>query len=214
MGERSRSGRSSFYSAYRGLASTDEGLARLQRLWSGDEQVAGLPLSELDQISLASQLAIKGMVNAEDILWQQQQRIENPDRLARFKFVRDSLSANPAVRNAFFESLKLESNRDHEAWVIAGLNNIHHPLRAQESIKLIEPALRMIGDIQATGDIFFPGRWLDSTLGGHNSVAAAETIHKFLESTPNLSPRLRLKVQQSADGVFRAAYLVNGWNTD
>ena len=212
MSERSRSGRSSFYSAYRSLTTTDEGLARLQRLWSGDEQVTDLPLSELEQISLASGLAIKGIANAEEILTLQQERLENPDRLARFKFVRDSLSADPLVRAAFFESLKLESNRDREAWVIAGLNNIHHPLRAQESIALIAPALNMIGEIQETGDIFFPGRWLDSTLRGHNSVEAAKTIREFLETAPDLSPRLRLKVQQSADSVFRAAHLVNGWN--
>ena len=214
MSERSRSGRSSFYSAYRSLANTDEGLARLQRLWSGDEQVTDLPLSELEQISLASGLAIKGIVNAQEILSQQSERLENPDRLARFKFLRDSLSADLTVRAVFFESLKLESNRDREAWVIAGLNNIHHPLRAQESIDLIAPALNMIAEIQATGDIFFPGRWLDSTLSGHNSVEAAKTIRQFLETAPDLSPRLRLKVQQSADSVFRAAYLVNGWRAD
>ena len=214
MSERSRSGRSSFYSAYRSLANTDEGLARLQRLWSGDEQVTDLPLSELEQIGLASGLAIKGIVNAEEILSQQSERLENPDRLARFKFLRDSLSADLTVRAAFFESLKLESNRDREAWVIAGLNNIHHPLRAQESIDLIAPALNMIGEIQATGDIFFPGRWLDSTLSGHNSIEAAKTIRQFLDTALDLSPRLRLKVQQSADSVFRAAYLVNGWGAD
>ncbi len=214
MSERPRSGRSSFFSAFRSLATTDESLARLQRLWSGDEQVTELPLSELDEIALASGLAIKGIANAEEILSQQEQRIENPDRLARFKFVRDSLSADPAVRADFFESLTIESNRDREAWVIAGLNNIHHPLRAQESIDLIIPALNMIGEIQETGDIFFPGRWLGSTLGGHNSVEAAEIIREFLETAPDLSPRLRLKVQQSADSVFRAAHLVNGWNAD
>jgi len=214
MSERSRSGRSSFYSAYRSLATTDASLARLQRLWSGDEQVSELSLSELDEIALASGLAIRGIANAEEILSQQEQRIENPDRLARFKFVRDSLSADPTVRAAFFESLKIESNRDREAWVIAGLNNIHHPFRAQESIDLITPALNMIGEIQETGDIFFPGRWLGSTLGGHTSIEAAETVRKFLDNTPNLSPRLRLKVLQSADGVFRSAKLLNGWNAD
>lgn len=211
MSERPRSGRSSYFSSYRNLAITDEGLARLQRIWSGDEQVVDLPLSELDQITLANGLAVKGISNAEEILSQQEERIENPDRLARFKFLRDSLSADPAVRAAFFDSLKKESNRDREAWVVAGLNNIHHPLRAQESIEHIAPALNMIGEIQETGDIFFPGRWLDSTLGGHNSIEAANTVSQFLQSAENLSPRLRLKILQSADSLFRSAKLVNGW---
>jgi aminopeptidase N len=212
MSERSRSGRSSFYAAYRRLTTTDAGLSRLQSLWSGAEQVEGLPLSEIDQISLASGLAIKGIENAEGILSRQQERIENPDRLARFKFVRDSLSADPSVRATFFESLRQEANRDREAWVIAGLNNIHHPLRAAESIELVYPALEMIEEIQETGDIFFPGRWLDSTLQGHSSGIAAETVKRFLHNTPDLSPRLRLKVLQSADGVFRSARLLEGWD--
>ncbi|PCI78634.1 MAG: peptidase M1 [SAR86 cluster bacterium] len=214
MSERSRSGRSSFYSAYRNLTITEEGVSRLQRLWTGDDQVAELPLSELDQISLASGLAIKGIANAEEVLSQQQERIENPDRLARFKFLRASLSVDPAVRANFFESLKFESNRDREAWVVAGLYNIHHPLRAGESIELIYPALNMIEEIQETGDIFFPGRWLDSTLQGHNSLAAAETVKRFLDSRPNLSTRLRLKILQSADEVFRSARLLHGWDVD
>ena len=212
--ERSRSGRASFYSAYRNLALSREGLARLERLWRGDEEATDLPLSELDQITLAGNLAIRGIADAEALLSQQEERIENPDRLARFRFVRDSLSANPTLRNSFFESLKEEANRDREAWVIAGLSNIHHPLRAEESIGLISPALNMIEEIQQTGDIFFPGRWLDSTLQGHNSTAAAEIVRRFLDTTPNLSAQMRLKVLQSADGVFRAAQVVNGWNND
>jgi len=72
----------------------------------------------------------------------------------------------------------------------------------------------MIEEIQQTGDIFFPGRWLGSTLEGHNSVAAAEIVRRFLDTTPNLSARMRLKVLQSADGVFRAAQIVNDWNND
>lgn len=213
LSDRSRSGRASFYSAYRALAISDKGLQRLHSLWVGEEEVDELPLSELDQIALASGLAIRGIADAEDILTEQEQRIENPDRLARFRFVRDSLSADASVRAHFFESLKKQSNRGREAWVLAGLNNIHHPLRAAESIPLIEPALNMIEEIQETGDIFFPGRWLDATLGGHNSVESANIVTAFLRTNATLSDRLRLKVLQSADNLLRAAMLVHGWQT-
>jgi aminopeptidase N len=67
----------------------------------------------------------------------------------------------------------------------------------------------MIGEIQRTGDIFFPGRWLGATLGGHGSAEAADVVQAFLDQTPDLSPRLRLKVLQSADMVFRSARLVH-----
>ncbi len=210
--DRSRSARASFYSAYRNIVTTTEGVTRLQRLWQGKEEIAELPLSETDQIALAHGLAIRGVENAEVILSQQEARIENPDRLARFEFLRDSVSADPATRAKFVESLRIESNRDHEAWVLAGLNNIHHPLRAADSVEFIRPALNMIEEIQQTGDIFFPGRWLDSTLGGHGSAEAAEIVSAFLNASPELSPRLRRKVLQSADNLFRSARLVNGWD--
>ncbi|MEX0964118.1 MAG: M1 family aminopeptidase [Pseudohongiellaceae bacterium] len=214
LSDRSRSGRASFYSAYRSLATSKEGLAWLHRLWTGEEEADELPLSESDQIALASGLAIRGIEGAEAILAQQESRIENPDRLARFRFLRDSLSADATVRAAFFESLKQVTNRTREAWVLASLNNIHHPLRATDSIALILPALNMIEEIQQTGDIFFPGRWLDATLAGHQSPEAAQIVRGFLDDTPELSPRLRLKILQSADNLFRSARLINDWSAD
>lgn len=212
--ERSRSSRSAFYSAYRSLAISDEGVARLRRLWSGEEEVSGLPLSETDKINLASGLAVRGVADAEEVLSKQEGLIENPDRLARFRFLRDSLSQDINVRNEFFESLSLAQNRSREAWVGAGLDNLHHPLRAATSLQYIRPALELIDEIQATGDIFFPTRWLSATLSGHTSVAAAEIVSEFLVESESLSPRLRLKVLQSADGVFRSASILHGRSSD
>jgi aminopeptidase N len=210
--DRPRTARSSFYGSYRGLATTDDGVARLRRLWSGDESVRDLPLSEPNQIALANGLAIRRAEGFEEILTEQESRIQNPDRLARFQFVRPSLSADPAERDAFFASLADRTNREREPWVLSGLGNLHHPLRAGESLHLIRPALDMIEEIQRTGDIFFPGRWLGATLGGHGSAEAAETVQDFLDQSADLSPRMRLKVLQSADMVFRSARIVHGRN--
>lgn len=212
--DRSRSARSAFYASYRQLALSAEATARLERLWLAEESVEGLPLSELEQIALASGLALRGLSNAENILDQQRQRIENPDRLARFDFVRPALSSSSTSRKAFFDSLSQAENRNREAWVLNGLQYLHHPLRAADSIEFIQPALELITEIQATGDIFFPGRWLDVNLGGHNTIEAADVVAEFLSNSESLSPRLRLKVQQSADGLFRSAGLVYGWTPD
>jgi aminopeptidase N len=209
--DRSRSARSAFYASYRQLALSEDATARLERLWFGEESVKGLPLSEPDQIALASGLALRRLSNAEDILDQQRQRIQNPDRLARFDFVRPALSSNLASRKDFFDFLAQAENRNREAWVLNGLQYLHHPLRAADSIEFIQPALELLTEIQATGDIFFPGRWLDVNLGGHNSMEAADIVTEFLNNSESLSPRLRLKVQQSADRLFRSAELVYGW---
>jgi aminopeptidase N len=58
-------------------------------------------------------------------------------------------------------------------------------------------------EIQETGDIFFPGRWLDATLGGYQSEEAASIIRRFLIDNPELSIRLKNKLLQSADLLLR-----------
>lgn len=103
------------------------------------------------------------------------------------------------------------AQREREPWVLAGLGNLHHPLRSESALPTIRPALDLIEEVQRTGDIFFPGRWLGASLGGHNQVAAAEEIQRFLDERPDLPPRLRGKVLQSADGVWRSASIVHGW---
>jgi hypothetical protein len=34
----------------------------------------------------------------------------------------------------------------------------------------------LLREIQSAGDIFFPQRWMDATLGGHNSRQAASIV--------------------------------------
>jgi aminopeptidase N len=203
--------RAAFFGTYRGVAITDPGVARLRRLWEGRASLPGLPLSENDRTALATELALRGVDGWEDILDTQEENIENPDRRARFHFVRPSLDADPAVRRAFFTALADPAMREREPWVLAGLDNLHHPLRSESALPTIRPALDMIEEIQRTGDIFFPGRWLDATLGGHDEAEAAETVRTFLAARPDLPPRLRAKVLQSADMLWRAAGIVHGW---
>ena len=74
------------------------------------------------------------------------------------------------------------------------------------SVKHIEPSLVMLREIQRTGDIFFPKRWMDATLSGHQSVAAAAIVRSFLERLPPDYPEpLRRVILSSADELFRAA---------
>jgi aminopeptidase N len=63
-------------------------------------------------------------------------------------------------------------------------------------------------EIQRTGDIFFPTRWTQSVLDGHNSPAAAQTVTAFLAAQKDYPPRLRQIVEQSADNLLRAAKIV------
>lgn len=67
----------------------------------------------------------------------------------------------------------------------------------------------MVREIRDTGDIFFPKRWADATLGGHRSAEAAADVHAYLDSLPADFPqRLRWVLLASADSLFRAATVV------
>jgi aminopeptidase N len=78
-------------------------------------------------------------------------------------------------------------------------------LRAASSEKYIRPSLDLLLEIQRTGDIFFPTRWTNSTLGGHNTNSAAKTVRDFLSEHKDYPIRLRRIVLQGADILFRAA---------
>jgi aminopeptidase N len=201
--------KSAYLGAYRSVAMTPAALTRLERLWRGSERIAGLPLAERDLTAVAQALALHAVPGSASILDTQEARITNPDRRARFAFVRPALSADTAVRDAFFESLRDPANREHEPWVLEALEYLHHPLRASRAERYILPSLEMLEEIQRTGDIFFPLGWLNGTLDGHNTPSAARIVREFLEVHPEVPARLHGKLLQAADGLFRSAGIVH-----
>jgi aminopeptidase N len=201
--------KSAWFSAIRDVAMSKDTLAWLQRVWEQKETVPGLPLAEADFASLSQDLALREIAGWRDILTAQLARMQNPDRKARFEFVMPSLSADAAERERWFASLKDVKNRRREPWVLEGLGNLHHPLRAATSAKYVLPSLHMLQEIQRTGDIFFPTRWMNATLSGHNSAEVAETVEQFLERlAPDYPKRLRSVILQTADDLFRAAAIL------
>ena len=100
----------------------------------------------------------------------------------------------------------MAANRTREPWVIDGLRWLHHPLRATQSRQYIAPGLELLDEVQRTGDIFLPKRWLDATLGGHRSAAAADVVRQFVATRPAAYPAaLTRMVLASADHLFRSA---------
>jgi aminopeptidase N len=201
--------RAAFFGAYRRVAVTPEATARLTRLWRGEER-SPVPLSETEQTALAWGLAVREAPGWQDVMAGQAERITNPDRRARFEFVRPALSDDPVDREAVFASLLEQANRTREPWVLDALSLLTHPLRQEHAQRFLTPALEELEEIQRTGDIFFPDRWLDAALAGHNSAAAARDVQAFLDARPDYPPRLRAKILQAADGLFRAVRIVEG----
>jgi len=203
--------KAAWFDAYTAVALTPDALARLERIWRRDEAIPGLTLSEDDEADLALELAVRNVPEAAAILDAQRERIGNPDRKARFTFVMPAASPAAADRAAFFERLTDVANRQREAWVLEGLRYLHHPLRAETSQAFVIPALRMVRDIQRTGDIFFPKRWADATLDGYRTPELADEVRQFIEALPDDYPqRLEWVLLSAADPLFRAAAIQRG----
>ena len=182
-----------------------DGLAWLERVWRREEKIPGLTFAEPDEITMAMELAVREIPNWNAILDAQLARTQNPNRKARFAFVMPALSADPVVRDQAFARFRDVGNRRREPWVIESLAYLNHPLRQAHAARFVRPALDLLLEIRRTGDIFFPSRWMESTLGGHRSPEVAATVRKFLAENPQYPERLRWTVLSAADELFRAA---------
>jgi aminopeptidase N len=180
----------------------------LYAIWRDQRPPAGVKLSEDDYTGLAAALALRVYPGYADILRQQGDRIQNSDRKARWQFLASSLSADTAVRDRFFASLQDPAARRKEAWVLTALGYLHHPLRTAYSEKYLQATLDWLADVQRTGDVFFPQSWLLTSFSYYQSASAARIVAGFLQSHPGYNPKLRAKILQATDNLYRAQKIV------
>jgi len=199
--------KSTYFKTFSSIVLSEAGAHKLERVWRKEITISRLPFSEQDYTTMALELAVREVPGWSEMLNEQLARIKDPERKARFEFVMPAVAADASVRDAFFENLAKVENRRHEPWVLEGVTYLHHPLRAERSEKYILPSLELVEEIQRTGDIFFPKRWLDATLDGHSSERAASIVRQFLADHPNYPSRLKGQIVQAADGLFRAAVI-------
>ncbi|MVM28617.1 aminopeptidase [Spirosoma sp. HMF4905] len=192
---------------YQNIALSSEAKDRLYTIWNEQKAPTGVTLTEDDYTSLALALAVRDYP-ADGILTKQLARIKNPDRKKRLQFMMPALSGNVAERDQFFASLANEANREREAWVVDALGYLHHPLRTGTSAKYLPKSLDLLEEIQKTGDIFFPERWVGSTLASYQTPETAKLVRTFLANRPTYNPRLRAKLLQAADRPFRVSRLL------
>lgn len=188
-------------SAFRTLAGFQRSPAVTEALydvWKSQSPWPGVTLSETDYTTLALELAVRLPDRATEILDTQRGRIGHADRLREFDFVRPSVSPERAVRDSVFQALLRPENRRHEPWVQTSLRFLNHPLRQEEALGYIRPALEALQDVQRTGDIFFPKQWVAATLRGHNSPEADAAVEQFLKAHPDYPELLKNKVLQAS----------------
>ncbi|NLF42647.1 MAG: hypothetical protein GX587_08125, partial [Bacteroidales bacterium] len=191
------------------IVQSPEGIARLYALWGGEDVPEWLNISEENKSLMAKELILKKHPDAEFIIKEQTGFIKQAERRADFLFIIQALSDSMPIRNAFFNSLKIPSNRRPEPRVIEALRYFYHPVNHAIGIKYLYPSLEMVPEIQRTGDIFFPKDWCDAILWSFNSEEAAMIVERYLDEHPSLSYSLKNKILQSSDLLLRAGRMKN-----
>ena len=202
--EQDNSIKRNLYNLYVSIANSENGRTNLVRLWQGNADEIQLPLSDRDKENLVYAISVRDIAGSTDIYQKQVESTSNPDDKKRMTFIKPALSSNSETRASFFNSLKDKENRSQERWVLSALTYLHHPLRQESAKDFVLPSLELLEEIQTTGDIFFPKRWLDNTLGAYRDSATKEVVQTFLSDHPDLSSNLQNKIHQAADMLMRA----------
>ncbi len=196
------------FKAYQDISLSPSAKKNLYNIWQKQQPPTGVKLTEDDYTSLALTIALKSDT-VTSVLKQQQARITNVDRKERLAFLMPALSLDVQEREAFFNSLKDRKNRQKESSVVTALAYLNHPLRQNTSVKYLPESLGLVEEIQKTGDVFFPQSWLAAIFGNYQSQEAYQIVKAFLANHPNYNPKLKDKILQSTDNLFRAQNLVN-----
>jgi len=191
------------FGLWRGIAYSEDARSKLYQIWAKDTEVQDLKLNKDDYTGMAMTLALYEHPKTDEILESAKKALTNPDQIKRFEFLTPALSADASVRAEFFESFEDAKNREKEAWVLAACGYIHHPLHQSTSIKQLPLALELLKEIQKTGDIFFPKRWLSATVGQYQSQEAYKLTEEYMADHPNLNNSLKGKLLQATDDLYR-----------
>ncbi len=200
--------RRAFLDAFIGLASTTDGVTKLESLLSADS-AAGEPVRDPTRWAVVNRLVVLGSPNAERSLAGQIARDTTPDGRRR-AFVAGAARKSAAAKAEYFNRYFADKTLN-EDWASGSLGEFNAPEHQDLTLPYLRPALDSLPFIQANRRIFFLGSWLGSFIGGHTTDAALQTVRKFLVDHPKLPKDLREKVLQSSDELERTVRIRKRW---
>jgi aminopeptidase N len=192
-----------FFESWLKLSRSAESGKKMRGLYEGQITPGQLSINDMQMTELALEASLRLAENKE-LLQRELDRISNPDRLKRLRFIMPAASTSKSDRDAFFENIKSADNRNPEPWVLEALYYLHHPLHKGQGLAYLDESLELLEEIQQTGDIFFPQNWLIASLGNYSTPEVANKISEYLEKHPELEENLKLKLLQSSDMIMRS----------
>ncbi len=176
-------------------AVSPEIIDRFYDIWKNQDSPI---LNNRDYTRMAYHLAIMRPGQWDAILATQRERLKTDDERSEFDFISRACNPDEQVQQQLFDELLQAENRHVEPWARSLLALLNDPTREPYSNRYLEPGLDALEEIQRTGDIFFPGYWLSSLLGGHHSPEAQQIVKTWINTHPSLAPALKNKLLENA----------------
>ena len=191
--------RKSQLDAYIDLATTSEGIARLDA-WLDSTNAAGLPLRQPSRWSIVTRLVSIAAPSSERRLTEEARRDTTAGGKRR-GFVAGAARPDSGTKRVYF-SRYLGDRTLNEEWVTASLRAFNDPEQSQLTLPYLAAALDTLPWIQRNRRIFFLGSWLGAFIGGQREAPALRTIDEYLAAHP-VPIDLRQKVLQARDDLER-----------
>lgn len=178
-----------------GSAISPEVVDSLYQIW---KNVSESLLNERDYMAMSYHLALMLPQQWKEITSLQLARLTSEDRKNEYRFISRACNPDTKVQDKLFEELKLKENRRTEPWAETLLALLNDETREPHNNQYVMPGLDMLEEIQRTGDIFFPGYWVNSLLGGHSSKEAKKIVEDFVNANPDYPQKLKNKLLEAA----------------
>jgi aminopeptidase N len=191
-----------YFRAFRALATSPDGRAKLKEMLAGKLTPPGLEIKPLDRWQiLRTILAIKDH-EAEALLAAERQRDATDDGRKQ-AYVIEAARADAATKRRYFDDY-LSNRNMPEDWVEGSLGGFNAWNQAGLSAPYLKPALEALPQMKRERKIFFVLAWLNAFIGGQRSAEALTTVRDFLRDS-RLDRDLQLKVLEVTDELERTA---------
>jgi aminopeptidase N len=189
-----------WFRAFRTLAETPDGRAKLKALLAGDLSVPGVQLRPLDRWNLVTALVALGDPEAEAIFDAEKRRDLTGDG-AKYAYAAEAARPDPATKQKYFDDYLHNAARP-EDWIEQSLGAFNYWNQTELTEPYLKPALQELPEIKHRRKIFFLMAWLSAFVEGQQSPSSQAVVAEYLRSA-SLDKDLELKILEVKDELDR-----------
>lgn len=197
---RDQSLRITWFRGLRGLAETQNGMAKLKALLDGKLTVPGMQLRPLDRWSLVTALIAAGDPEADAIFNAERERDQSGDG-QKYAYIAEAARPDRKTKQKYFDDY-LHNPARPEDWIAKSLGAFNYWNQSALTEPYLKPALEALPQIKRERKIFFLVGWLSAFVEGQQSASAQAEVADYLQ-TASLDKDLQLKILQVADELDR-----------